>query len=50
LANFEFWPFVNFVVGILSAIAIPNYQKFTARARQAEAKIQDKNRNPATLR
>lgn len=27
------------MIGVLSAIAIPNYQHFTARARQAEAKI-----------
>jgi type IV pilus assembly protein PilA len=27
------------IIGILSAIAIPNFQKFQARARQAEAKI-----------
>ena len=26
------------IIGVLSAIAIPNYQKFTARSRQAEAK------------
>ena len=26
------------IVGVLSAIAIPNYQKFSARAKQAEAK------------
>jgi type IV pilus assembly protein PilA len=27
------------IIGILAAIAIPNYQKFQARARQSEAKI-----------
>ena len=27
------------IIGILSAIAIPNYQKYQARARQSEAKI-----------
>ena len=27
------------IIGILAAIAIPNYQKFQAKARQAEAKI-----------
>ena len=26
------------IIGVLSAIAIPNYQKFTARSKQAEAK------------
>ena len=27
------------IIGILAAVAIPNYQKFQARARQSEAKI-----------
>src|SRR5436189_840106 len=27
------------IIGILAAIAIPNYQKFQARARQSEAKV-----------
>src|SRR5579885_393885 len=27
------------IIGILAAIAIPNYQKFQAKARQSEAKI-----------
>src|SRR5437763_17067316 len=27
------------IIGILAAVAIPNYQKYQARARQAEAKV-----------
>src|SRR3954447_14182205 len=27
------------IIGILAAVAIPNYQKYQARARQSEAKI-----------
>src|SRR6266581_1777366 len=27
------------IIGILAAIAIPNYQKYQARARQSEAKV-----------
>ena len=27
------------IIGILAAVAIPNYQKYQARARQSEAKV-----------